>query len=374
MTTTLIPILAAIAAAIIALVATPVAMRIARQVGAVAEPSDRRIHTEPTPLLGGLGILAGFLIPVLWFLPAGAQTRGLIAGALAISLLGAADDVWELRPVVKLVGQVACAAIPVAAGLTIDHITLPGIGAIDLGDAEFPLTIVWFVAIVNMINFIDGMDGLAAGVSGIGATTFAIIAASLGRADPAIIAASLAGACAAFLVFNFNPAKVFMGDAGSMLLGFVLAGVAITGVMKSAAAIAVIGPLLILLIPILDTSFVILKRLKHGRPIYSADRSHFHHRFFTIGWSQRRTVLAMYAWCGLMGGVALAARFIPYTDGRGRFQLPGTLAMIACGVAALAAAIYLVYVLEILKWRSTPVVDIVREKKARRREDASRAA
>ncbi len=374
MTTTLIPILAAIAAAIITLLVTPVAMRIARQVGAVAEPSDRRIHTEPTPLLGGLGILVGFLIPVAWFLPAGAETRGLIVGALAISLLGAADDVWELRPVIKLGGQVACAALPVAAGLTIDHITLPGLGAFDLGPAEYPLTVVWFVALVNMINFIDGMDGLAAGVAGIGATTFAIIAASLGRADPAIIAASLVGACAAFLVFNFNPAKVFMGDAGSMLLGFVLAGVSITGVMKSAAAIAVIGPLLILLIPILDTSFVILKRLKHGRPIYGADRSHFHHRFFTIGWSQRRTVLAMYAWCALMGGVALAARFIPYTDGRGRFQLPGTLAMIACALVAVAGAIYLVYVLEILKWRSTPVVDIVREKKARRREESGRAA
>jgi UDP-GlcNAc:undecaprenyl-phosphate GlcNAc-1-phosphate transferase len=272
-----------------------------------------------------------------------------------------------------LIGQIACAVIPVAAGLTIDHITLPGIGAFDLGVAETPVTVLWFVAIVNMINFIDGMDGLAAGVAGIGATTFAIIAASLGRADPAIIAASLAGACAAFLAYNFNPAKVFMGDAGSLLLGFVLAGVAITGVMKSAAAIAVIGPLLILLIPILDTSFVILKRLKHGQPIYSADRSHFHHRFFTIGWSQRRTVLAMYAWCALMGGVALAARFIPYTDGRGKFQLPGTLAMIGVGLVALAGAVYLVYVLEILKWRSTPVVDIVREKKARRR-DESKAA
>ena len=133
----------------------------------------------------------------------------------------------------KLAGQVACAAIPVAAGLTIDHITLPFLGVGDLGPAQYPLTVLWFVALVNMINFTDGMDGLAAGITGLGATTFAILAASLGRADPAIMAAALAGACVAFLVFNFHPARVFMGDSGSMLLGFVIAGVAISGVMKT---------------------------------------------------------------------------------------------------------------------------------------------
>ena len=217
--------------------------------------------------------------------------------------------------------------VPIAAGLTIDHITLPFLGAGDLGPAQYPLTVLWFVALMNMINFIDGMDGLAAGITGLGATTFAILAASLGRADPAIMAAALAGACVAFLVFNFHPARVFMGDSGSMLLGFVIAGVAISGVMKTTAAIAVVAPLLILAIPILDTSFVILKRLKHGLPIYSADRSHFHHRFFAIGWGQRKTVLALYGWCALMGAVAVALRFVPYDDpdgaGTARLVRPG---------------------------------------------------
>ena len=174
------------------------------------------------------------------------------------------------------------------------------------------------------------------------------------------MAAALGGACLAFLAYNFHPARIFMGDTGSMLLGFVIAGVAISGVMKSAAAIAIIAPLLVLLIPLLDTSFVILKRLKHGQPIYGADRSHFHHRFLNIGWSQRRTVLAMYLWCALMGGLALALRFIPYTDGGGGLRLPGTLALAGCALFALAAALYLVYVLEILKWKRTPVVTIVR--------------
>jgi UDP-GlcNAc:undecaprenyl-phosphate GlcNAc-1-phosphate transferase len=227
------------------------------------------------------------------------------------------------------------------------------------------------VALVNMINFTDGMDGLAAGVVGLGAVTFAVIAASLSRADPAIMAAALAGACAAFLVFNFHPARVFMGDSGSMMLGFVIAGVAISGVLKSAAAVAVIVPLVVLAIPILDTSFVILKRLKYGLPIYSADRSHFHHRFFTIGWGQRKTVLALYAWCALMGGVALAMRFVPYSDGRGNLQLPGTIGLAGALLVGLVASVYLVYVLEILKWRSTPVIKLRRESRMARSQAAA---
>jgi len=365
-TTTLIPILSAIVAGLVVLAVTPLAMRLARAVGALDHPSDRRIHREPTPRLGGLAILAGFLVPVLFFLPDDPAARALVVGAVLITMLGAIDDVWGLSPAVKFAGQAACAAIPVAAGLTIDHITLPVIGVGDLGVAQYPLTILWFVALVNMINFTDGMDGLASGITGLGATTFAILAASLGRADPAIMAAALAGACAAFLVYNFHPAKVFMGDAGSMLLGFVIAGVAVSGVMKSAAAIAVVAPLIILAIPILDTSFVILKRLKYGLPVYNADRSHFHHRFFTIGWSQRKTVLALYAWCALMGAAAITLRFVSYRDPDGSLDLSGTLVLSATAVVAIAASVYLVYVLEILKWRSTPVVTLVRQSRLTR--------
>lgn len=366
MTTTLIPILGAIVAALVVLAATPLAMRLARAAGALDHPSDRRIHREPTPRLGGLALLAGFLVPVLYYLPDDNGSRALVTGAVLITLLGAIDDVWGLTPAVKFAGQAACAAIPVAAGLTIDHVTLPLLGAGNLGLAQYPLTVLWFVALVNMINFTDGMDGLAAGVTGLGATTFAILAASLGRADPAIMAAALAGACAAFLVYNFHPARVFMGDAGSMLLGFVIAGVAVSGVMKSAAAIAVVAPLIILAIPILDTSFVILKRLKYGLPVYNADRSHFHHRFFTIGWSQRKTVLALYAWCALMGGAAITLRFVSYRDPDGSLDPSGTLILSGAGVVAIAASVYLVYVLEILKWRSTPVVTLVRQSRLTR--------
>ena len=367
MTTNLIPIVCAVAAALVVLVLTPPSAWLARKVGAVDQPAGRRIHLVATPRLGGLAMLAGFLAPALYYLPDDAPTRGLVAGAALVALLGAADDIWGLTPAFKLLGQVACAAVPVSAGLTIDHVTLPLVGVGDLGVAQYPISILWFVALVNMINFTDGMDGLAAGISGLGATTFAILAASLGRGDPAIMAAALAGACIAFLVFNFHPARVFMGDSGSMLLGFVLAGVAISGVMKTTAAVAVVAPLVILAIPILDTSFVVLKRLKHGLPVYSADRSHFHHRFFNIGWGQRKTVLALYAWCALMGAVAVALRFVPYRDADGSIDPAGAIGLTIGGVVALAASVYLVYVLEILKWRSTPVVTLVRQSRVARR-------
>jgi UDP-GlcNAc:undecaprenyl-phosphate GlcNAc-1-phosphate transferase len=366
LTTTLIPILCALVAALVALAATPLAARLAKGLGAVDRPSDRRIHREPTPRLGGLAILCGFLVPVLFYLPEDSGARALVTGAVLVAALGAVDDIWGLSPAVKLCGQVACAAVPVAAGLTIDHVTLPFVGVGDLGWAQYPLTIIWFVALMNMINFTDGMDGLAAGITVLGAATFAVLAASLGRADPAIMAAALAGACAAFLVFNFHPAKVFMGDAGSMLLGFVIAGVAVSGVVKTSAAIAIVAPLVVLAIPILDTSFVIMKRLKHGLPVYSADRSHFHHRFFTIGWSQRKTVLALYGWCALMCAVALTLRFLPYHDPDGGVRIAGTVGLAAALTVALIASVYLVYVLEILKWRSTPVVKIVRESRLAR--------
>jgi UDP-GlcNAc:undecaprenyl-phosphate GlcNAc-1-phosphate transferase len=361
-TTTLIPVLCAIVAAAVAIGLTPLASKFARRVGAVDQPSGRRIHTKPTPRLGGLAIMGAVLVPSLYYMPADPEARALIAGAVLVGALGAVDDIFGLDPIVKLAGQVACAAVPVSAGLTIDHITLPVLGAFNLGDMQYPVTILWFVAIVNMINFIDGMDGLAAGVAGLAALNFAILAASLNRADPAILAAAIAGACMGFLVFNFHPARVFMGDTGSMFLGFVIAGVAVNGVVKSAATVALLGPLLVLAIPILDTSFVIMRRIKNRQPVYLADRSHFHHRFFSIGWGQRKTVLAMYGWCALLGILALVIRFVPYRTRSGGWLLPGALTIGFFIALSIAAAVYLIYILEILKWRSTPVVKIVRDR------------
>ncbi len=358
MTNTLIPVLCGLIALVVVVAVTPLASHLARLVGAVSEPKGRNIHAKPMPLLGGLAILSGFLIPVIYYLPVfDTPEKGLIVGAIVVCLVGALDDIFDLHAAVKLLGQIGAAIIPVACGLTIDHLTLPILGVGDLGPAQYPVTVLWFVALTNMINFIDGMDGLAAGISGIALTTFAILAASLDRAVPAIIAASLAGAAIGFLAHNFHPAKIFMGDAGSLFLGFVIAGVAVSGVMKTTAAVAIGLPMIVVAIPILDTSFVVLKRLKYGMPVYGADRSHFHHRFFTIGFGQRRTVLVMYAWCTLMSLVAITISF----------RFGGIIGLLIAIVAALAAAVYMVYLLEILKWGGKPVIDIVRERRVQAR-------
>ena len=204
---------------------------------------------------------------------------------------------------------------------------------------------------MNVVNFTDGVDGLAAGVCTIAAATFAIIALSLDRDDAGVLAALTAGAALGFLFHNFHPASIFMGDAGSNLLGLLLACVAIQGVLKTAAVVALFFPLVILAVPALDATFVVAKRIKYRKPVYSADRWHFHHRFANIGFSQRRTVLYLYGWTLSLAALALAMRFVPYSDDDGHLNVGWSLVIIAFGLVALAASIYLVRVLEILKFR-----------------------
>ena len=203
---------------------------------------------------------------------------------------------------------------------------------------------------MNVVNFSDGIDGLAAGVCAISAIAFAIIAFDLGKDDAGILAAITAGAALGFLVHNFHPASVFMGDCGSNLLGLLLGAIIVEGSLKTNALIALIGPLVVLAVPFLDTGFVVAKRIKYRRPIYHADSNHFHHRFHRIGFSQRRTVLYLYGWTITMAGLAVALRFVPYSDA-GDWHLGWSLFMVGCFLVALAASVYLVLVLEILKLR-----------------------
>lgn len=330
---------------------TPLAAKLAFRVGAVARVSERSLHRKDMPSLGGLAILSGLLVASLIFLPDSTETEGIIAGALAIALVGTLDDIFELPPLVKLAGQFAAAAIPVLSGVVVENFTLPLIGPVDLGALAVPLTMLGIVAVINVVNLTDGADGLAAGVCLIGAATFAVITLSLGRYSAGILAACTAGASLGFLFHNFYPATIFMGDGGSNLLGYLLACIAIQGVLKTAAAVALFFPLVILAVPILDTGFVVAKRIRYGVPIYHADRWHFHHRFVNIGFSQRRTVLYLYAWTLCLAGLALALRFIPYSDGHGNLDTGWTLVLAGVGLAVLAASFYLVVVLEILKLR-----------------------
>jgi UDP-GlcNAc:undecaprenyl-phosphate/decaprenyl-phosphate GlcNAc-1-phosphate transferase len=334
---------------------TPLTARLARRVGAVDQPNERGLGAGSTPLLGGLAMLGGVLLSSALFLDFGGATadrlKGILAGAVVIAFVGALDDRFDLPPAAKLAGQIVAATIPVAAGVEVTNITLPFVGAVNFGDAGGPLTVAGLVAVMNVVNLSDGADGLAAGVCAISAITFSIIAFDLNRNHAAVFAAITAGAALGFLVHNFHPASVYMGDCGSNLLGLLLGCVAVEGAVKTQAVLALLFPLVVLAVPFLDTTFVVLKRMKYRRPIYRADANHFHHRLSRIGFSQRRTVLYLYAWTILLGGFAVALRFVPYSDHHGHFHTGWTAAVVAFGVLVIAASVYLVYVLEILKFK-----------------------
>jgi len=340
-------------AAVAAYLVTPPVAAFARRLGVIHVPRDRDLHDRPTPGLGGLAILAAVVLAALLFLPAERETRGIIGGAVAITLIGAADDTIEggLPPFVKLVGQFAAALIPVMTDVRVENMTLPFVAPLSLGDWSYPLTMIGIVAVINVVNFTDGVDGLAAGVCTIAAATFAVIALSLNRDAAGVLAALTAGAALGFLIHNFHPASIFMGDAGSNLLGLLLACVAIQGVLKTAAVVALFFPFVILAVPALDATFVVAKRIKYRRPVYSADRWHFHHRLGNVGFSQRRTVLYLYGWTLSLAALALALRFVPYSEDDGTLNGGWALVMAAFGLIAVAASVYLVVVLEILKFK-----------------------
>ena len=334
----------------VVLALTPAVGRVARVLGVVDEPGERRrVHLRAVPRLGGVAIFLGIFVPALAFLDLTGPYRGIVLGAALATTVGIVDDFRGLPWEVKLAGQVGAAGIAVQAGVTIDRFTFPIVGVHDLPDwLAVVLSIVWIVAIMNMVNFLDGLDGLAAGVCAISGATFAVIALSLGRPNAAVLSAIVAGACLGFLRHNFYPARIFMGDSGALLLGFLLATVAIQGLLKTAATVALFFPLFVLAVPILDTSFVIARRLKHGEKLYEADQAHLHHRFLRRGFSQRRAVTTMYGWCLVLAAAALATRFVPFREG-GEWHVWPTLLAGAIGVVALAYSTYVVYLLEIVK-------------------------
>jgi UDP-GlcNAc:undecaprenyl-phosphate GlcNAc-1-phosphate transferase len=211
--------------------------------------------------------------------------------------------------------------------------------------------VIGLVAMMNVVNFSDGVDGLAAGVCMIIAAAMTVIAFDLGRPQPGVLAAITTGVALGFLVFNFPPASSFMGDCGANLLGLLMGVITVEAAVKTAAVVSFVLPLILLAVPFLDTTFVVLKRLKYRQPIYRPDSEHFHHRMARIGFSSRRTIAYLYAWTLMLAGLALALRFIPYSDHKGHLHTGWTLVLIGLGLIAAAASVYLVYVLEILKFR-----------------------
>ncbi|MGZ4246638.1 MAG: glycosyltransferase family 4 protein [Solirubrobacteraceae bacterium] len=362
-------VLAFLVAMAVAALLTPLAARLARRVGAVDRVTDRGLARQETPLLGGLAILAGVLVAAIIWLPATinlarsphaapgsggtVHTWAIILGACVIAIVGAVDDARDLRPQWKLLGQIAAAVIAVEGGVRVTDVTLPFVGGLQFPNAGGVLTVIGLVAVMNVVNFSDGVDGLAAGVCTIDGVAFSIIAFDLqgGGSAVGVLAAMTAGASLGFLFHNFHPASVFMGDSGSNLLGYLLGVTIALGALKTNAVVALVVPLVILAVPFLDTGFVVAKRLKYRRKPWTADANHFHHRMARIGFSQRKTVLYLYAWTLLLAGVAVALRFVPYHDHGPphQYHLGWTIVMVALGVLAVAASVYLVYVLEIFK-------------------------
>ena len=339
----------AVAAFVIVILLTPAVGGMARLLGVVDRPESRRLNVNPIPRLGGLALFFGIFVPALAFLELGRETRGVLLGAAVATVVGAIDDFRVLKPGRKLAGQVIAASIPPFFDVWIDHFTFPFFGPVDLpAVVGMPLTVIWIVAVMNMVNFLDGMDGLAAGVCAIAGVTYAVLALSLEKIDPAVLSAIVAGACIGFLRHNFFPARIFMGDSGALALGFLLAAVSVQGLLKTASTVVLFLPLLVLAVPILDTSFVVARRLKHRQRVSEPDQAHLHFRFLRRGFSQRRAAVTMWAWCATLAGAALATRFIPFREG-GYWHLPETLAVLAIALVALAFSLYVVYVLEIVK-------------------------
>jgi len=312
----LLIVLCFLVAAAVAAVSTPAVIAVARRAGALDHPRGRRVHVAPMPTWGGLAMLAGFTVSIIGVLWAGgrygiaqdvppAHLAAVLLGGWVIALVGAIDDRFEMRAGPKFVGQVMCAALLLPFGVRIfglaGHPVSAWLGAL--------LTIVWVVGIVNAINFIDGLDGLAAGVVGIASVGLAAVAVGRGQIGAAAMSAALAGCAAGFLPYNFNPARIFMGDLGSHFLGYVAAATAVLGTFKIAASVALLTPVVALGVPILDTLWAMVRRYRTGQSIARADRNHPHHRLLERGLSQRQAVLVIYAVSAVCSAVALAMSY-----------------------------------------------------------------
>lgn len=284
---------------------TPSVRTLAIKIGAMDHPDPRKVHNGIMPRMGGLAVYLAFIISVLLFRELTPQVWGLIAGATVIVLVGILDDTRGLSPRIKLLGQIIAASTIIPFGLQVHYITNPLTGNIlYLGAFSIPLTIFWVVAVTNAVNLIDGLDGLAGGVSCIAALTMAaVIWTQWGgyAAENIMLVLTMAAAVAGFLKHNFHPAKIFLGDTGSLFLGYTLSVMAIMGLTKSATAVSIIIPLVILGVPLLDTFFAVIRRYHKHQPIFQPDKEHLHHQLMAMGLSHRQTVLAIYALSSFLG-------------------------------------------------------------------------
>jgi UDP-GlcNAc:undecaprenyl-phosphate/decaprenyl-phosphate GlcNAc-1-phosphate transferase len=351
-------------AAVLVMLLTPLVARLAIRLGAFDVPGrDRpRVHTSPIPRIGGIAIAVGILVPALLFVePRGGPLEGILIGIPIVAAIGLYDDVRGLSAAKKMVLVLCAALIPVVAyDMYFRRIGLPFMSF----DVEpwlgIPLTLIWIAVVANLVNLIDGMDALAAGIVAIASAALCILAMSFGRVEAATLAAIVCGATIGFLRHNYHPAKIFMGDTGALTLGFVLGSLAVEGVLKTPATIALAAPLLIMAVPILDTSFVVAKRLKYKRAPWAPDQNHFYHRFMRIGLSQRKTAAYLHLWAAVLAAYAMLLRFVPPRP-LGVWDTGNAIICAAAGLFVLLGSVYMVYELEILKARHFSVLGLRRQ-------------
>jgi len=299
-----------LAAMVVCALLVPVAIRVSRRTGLMAVPGGRHAHAQPTPLLGGLAMFVGFAIAVVVFVPSSVTRTGVLVVSGLAAVLLIADDRWQVSPGLKFAFQLLVALVAVAAfGFVISYFGLPGPNGrptlVELGWLAIPVSLVWILGMQNTVNFLDGVDGLAAGVVLIVALTLLIAAAGKDQITVVELSGALAGTCAGFLLFNFNPARIFMGDSGSHFLGAALAVISIIGVAKVAVAFALAVPILALALPIADTAWAILRRRRIRASVASADLEHLHHRLQAFGLNARQTCYVFYAVTALLGTIGL---------------------------------------------------------------------
>jgi UDP-GlcNAc:undecaprenyl-phosphate GlcNAc-1-phosphate transferase len=300
----------------LSLVLTPLFRTVARKTGALYRPNKRSVNRVPIPLLGGVAIYLAASMAMFFFSEDVTVTKSLIVGGFVILVVGLIDDIFDLRPWQKVLGQVLSALTVVGLGVSISFIKDPFTGSIRLlGFLALPLTILWVVSFENVINLSDGLDGLAAGIVGIAALTIVFAAEKAGMPGICPEAAAVAGAVFGFLPYNFHPASIFMGDAGAMYLGLALAVLSVQGLVKSTVVMSVFAPILTLLVPISDAAFAILRRSFSGLPVATADHDHLHHRLLEMGMGQRKAVTIIYLVSLVFGFLGLVSGFVPVSRG-----------------------------------------------------------
>ncbi|ASK62135.1 undecaprenyl-phosphate alpha-N-acetylglucosaminyl 1-phosphate transferase [Virgibacillus phasianinus] len=291
---------------IVSLIMTPFVKKLAIRVGAVDQPNARKIHKNVMPRLGGLAIILSSLLGIVLFMPEPTTAWPIISGAIIITAVGVLDDLLELPAKVKLSGQVLAAIVSVAGGIQIEFITIPFGEKIEFDYlVSIPLTIIWIVGVTNAINLIDGLDGLAAGVSSIALLTISGMAISMGSTFVAIVGLIVLGSTLGFLFYNFHPAKIFMGDTGALFLGYMISVLAVVGLFKNVTIFSLIVPIIILGVPLLDTTFAIVRRMLKRQPLATADKFHLHHCLINLGYSHRQTVILIYAMSGYFSIAAI---------------------------------------------------------------------